>query len=64
MREVNPSQGGLFMMKRKESLERARAKSSQMSVGRVVGGAVLLLAAVAVLTQLHDIRRYWNMVRM
>ena len=51
-------------MKHKESSERARGRSSHLSVGRVVGGAVLVLVAVGVLTQLHDIRRYWNMVRM
>jgi hypothetical protein len=30
----------------------------------ILGGAVLVLVAVGVISQLHDIRRYWNMVRM
>jgi hypothetical protein len=52
------------MKKRKESSEVTRGKSSGVSVVRVVGGAVLVLVAVGVLTSLHDIRRYWNMTRM
>lgn len=52
------------MVNRKESSKTACSRSSCFSVMRVVGGAVLVLGAVAVLTQLHDIRRYWNMVRM
>ena len=51
-------------MSNKKSSETARGRSSSLSVVRVVGGAVLVLVAVGVLTQLHDIRRYWNMVRM
>lgn len=52
------------MTKRKESLETKRGRSSGLSVVGVVGGAVLVLVAVGVLTSLHDIRRYWNMTRM
>jgi len=51
-------------MKHKESLATESRRSSHVSVVRVVGGAVIVLAAVAVLTSLHDIRRYWRMVRM
>ena len=51
-------------MNRERSSERARGRSSGIGVWRVVGGAVLVLAAVGVISQLHDIRRYWNMVRM
>lgn len=51
-------------MGNKKSSETARHRSSGLSVVRVVGGAVLVLVAVGVLTSLHDIRRYWNMTRM
>jgi hypothetical protein len=51
-------------MKRGESLEKRRPKRSHVSVLPIVGGAVLVLVAVGVLSQLHDIRRYINMVRM
>ncbi len=34
------------------------------SVLRVVGGAVLVLAAVGIIASFNDIRRYVNMVRM
>jgi len=51
-------------MKHEESLEIGRRRPSGVSVMRVVGGAVIVLAAVAVLTLQRDIRRYWKMVRM
>ena len=51
-------------MKRGESLEKRRHKRSNIGVLPIVGGAVLVLVAVGVLSQLHDIRRYINMVRM
>ena len=51
-------------MSNKKSSEAARRRSSGLSVVRVVGGAVLVLVAVGVISQFHDIRRYWNMVRM
>ena len=51
-------------MKTEASLEKRRRRRSGVSVVRVVGGAVLVLVAVGVISQLHDIRRYWNMVRM
>ena len=47
--------------------ERASEKDHQCasrSVLRVVGGAVLVLAAVGIIYSLNDIRRYVNMVRM
>lgn len=51
-------------MGHKRSLERTRRRSSGVSVLGIVGGAALVLVAVGVLTQLNDIRRYINMVRM
>jgi hypothetical protein len=51
-------------MKKEESLGKRRRRQSGVSVARVVGGAVLVLVAVGVISQFHDIRRYWNMVRM
>lgn len=55
---------GEFEMGSKESSQRACSRSSGLSILRIAGGAVLVLAAVGVITQFHDIRRYWNMVRM
>lgn len=51
-------------MKRGEALEKRGRRRSHVGILPIVGGAVLVLVAVGVLTQLHDIRRYWNMVRM
>lgn len=51
-------------MKRGESLEKRGRRPSGVGVLGIVGGAVLVLVAVGVISQFHDIRRYWNMVRM
>ncbi|MBV8857493.1 MAG: hypothetical protein JOZ02_11230 [Acidobacteria bacterium] len=51
-------------MNRGESLQKRRRRESGVSVWGIVGGAVLVLVAVGVITQFHDIRRYWNMTRM
>lgn len=45
-------------MKRDESLETGRRKSSHVNIWYVVGGATLVLVAATVITSLHDIRRY------
>jgi hypothetical protein len=51
-------------MDKKGSSEARCRRSSSHNVLRIIGGAAAVLAAVAVLTSLHDIRRYINMVRM
>ncbi|MET0647206.1 MAG: hypothetical protein ABW208_11340 [Pyrinomonadaceae bacterium] len=51
-------------MGNRKSSQIACGRSSNVSVLRILGGAVLVLAAVGVISQFHDIRRYWNMVRM
>jgi len=51
-------------MRRGESLEKRGRRRSHSNVLPIVGGALLALFAVGVLTQLHDIRRYINMIRM
>ena len=51
-------------MKRGESLEKRGRRPSGVGVLGILGGAVLVLVAVGVITQFHDIRRYWNMTRM
>lgn len=51
-------------MKRGESLERRGRRRGGVGVLGILGGAVLVLVAVGVITQFHDIRRYWNMTRM
>ncbi len=51
-------------MKRKESLEVKRRRPSGVGVLGIVGGAVVVLAAVVVFTSFNDIRRYVRMVRM
>lgn len=48
----------MFEMKRDESLETGRRKSSGVNIWYIVGGAALALVAAGVLTSLHDIRRY------
>jgi hypothetical protein len=51
-------------MSNRRSLERAGGRPSHVSILRILGGAALVLVAVGVITQFHDIRRYINMVRM
>jgi hypothetical protein len=51
-------------MNKEVSSKKGSRRQSHVGVVRIVGGAVLVLVAVGVLTQFHDIRRYWNMVRM
>jgi hypothetical protein len=51
-------------MGNKGSSEARGRRSSSHNVLRIIGGAAAVLAAVVVLTSLHDIRRYWNMTRM
>jgi hypothetical protein len=51
-------------MSNRKSSEAACRRSSGVSVLRILGGAALVLVAVGVITQFHDIRRYLNMVRM
>jgi hypothetical protein len=45
-------------MKRDESLETGRRKSSHVNIWYIVGGAALAIVAVGFATSLHDIRRY------
>ena len=51
-------------MKHEESVATGRRRPSHFSVMRLVGGAVVVLAAAGVLASLRDIRRYIKMVRM
>jgi hypothetical protein len=51
-------------MNRGESLEKRGRRRPGVGVLGILGGAVLVLVAVGVISQFHDIRRYWNMTRM
>ena len=45
-------------MKRTESLERRERRSSGLNVWSILGGAVLVVAAAAVIVSIPDIKRY------
>jgi len=52
------------VMKQNQSLERRGSRPSGMSMWSFVGGAVLLLAAAAVVVSLPDIKRYIKISNM